>query len=177
MCGTCLFILRTRTSRFIWVLVVHFDIVSIYYVIYVSCRRLWFSSGTKQEDTKDNEVFTVLSLFFPWLQNPWIILQVLFGGGGGGEREMFYAFVLSYFMFFELYKYTKTMVSGEAEIEMDGMSCNYMAATWEDKKKKLWLLTCHVLSQIEQNGNLVLFTRCLCTFVLPYYIFFFTEKC
>lgn len=53
---------------------------------------------------------------------------------GGG---MFYAFVLSYFMFFELYKYTKTMVSGEAEIEMDGMSCNYMAATWEDKNKKL----------------------------------------
>lgn len=48
---------------------------------------------------------------------------------------MFYAFVLSYFMFFELYKYTKMIVSAEAEIEMDGMSCNYMAATWVDKHK------------------------------------------
>lgn len=63
-------------------------------------------------------------------------------------------------------------VSGEAEIEIDGMSCNYMAATWADKNKNNDCSPAMCYLTLNKMETLPLY---LCTFVLPCYIFFFTE--
>lgn len=107
--------------------------------------------------------------FFPSLQNPWIILQEL---SRGKKPPYVCAFYFSYFMFFELHKYKKMTVSGEAEIEIDGMSCNYMAATWADKNKINDCSPAMCYLALNKMETLPLY---LGTFVLPYYTFLFTE--